>query len=313
MELDIGEGNFEKKQDEILEKIQRSYANGRLIPFVGAGFPRNIDNFPDWDQFVRDDLNTDLGIKPPSNIWYIFKKNNIRATEYYVYKKGYIKARIGNPNPPLSEIIEKGKEQLSSLLTKKFDNIIYDSPKWEVYNNFIGLDKFSLIYTTNWDKTLEDTCKNILGTNGCFMAPSQSKWREYLKNHWGGKCIIKYHGDYRNHNTIIATETDYMERLMNRNLLDVKFEHDLTHYDFLFIGFSFDDVFIKLILYQVNHMLKNISHSLLPEIFMVSIKKNLNDCIKEYLQLSRITTISLHEHFSGSTKDILISFFNGLK
>lgn len=298
---------------DILNEIRELYQDKKLIPFIGAGFPRNIDDFPDWDKFVRKDLNDNLGIKPPDNIWTIFKEDNIRATEYYVYKKGYINAQIGNPNPTLFEIIEKGKEQLSYLLQKKFDNVIYDSQKWEVYNNFIELDKFSLIYTTNWDKTLEDTCKNILGTNGYFMAPTQSKLREYLKDNGGEKCIIKYHGDYRNPKTIIATETDYMQRLMNRSMLDVKFEHDLTHYDFLFIGFSFDDAFIKLILYQVNHMLKDISHSLLPKIFMVSIKKNLNDCLKEYLQLSRITTISLHEHFSGSTKDLLISFFSGLK
>ena len=303
----------EKKVMDILNKIRGLYQNKKLIPFIGAGFPKNIDNFPDWDEFVRKDLNDDLGIKPPNNIWNIFNKDNIRATEYYVYKKGYINALIVNPNPTLSEIIKKGKEQLSSLLKQKFDNVLYDSKKWGVYNNFIELDKFSLIYTTNWDKTLEDACENILGTNEYFMVPTQSKLREYLKDHEGKKCIIKYHGDYRNHETIIATETDYMQRLMNRSMVDVKFEHDLIHYDFLFIGFSFDDVFINLILHRVNHMLKDISDSFIPKIFMVSIKKNLNDCLKEYLQLSRITTISLHEHFSGSTKDLFVSFFNGLK
>jgi hypothetical protein len=285
---------------DTLNKIRDLYQDKKLIPFIGAGFPRNIDNFPDWDEFVRKDLNNNLGIKPPDNIWNIFNENNIRATEYYVYKIGYITARRVNPNPTLSEIIKKGKEQLSYLLQQKFDNVIYDSQKWGVYNNFIELDKFSLIYTTNWDKTLEDACENILGANEYFMAPTQSKLREYLKDHDGKKCIIKYHGDYRNHETIIATETDYMQRLMNRSMVDVKFEHDLIHYDFLFIGFSFDDIFIKLTLNRVNHMLKDIPNSLIPKIFMVSIKKNLNDCLKEYLQLSRITTISLHEHFSGS-------------
>lgn len=314
MDLDMDEGKFEKKQDEILKKIQRSYAIGRLIPFIGAGFPRNIADFPDWDEFVKEDLNNSLSIKGTTNLWQIFNEDNIKATEYYVYKKGYEIARKINPNPKLSEILEKGKQELGFELRLKFDPVQYDKDKWEVYNEFFKLDHFSLIYTTNWDKTLEDACRNIFGESNCHVVISPVNLREYFDSNIRKKCVIKYHGDYHHDKTIIATESDYMQRWKNKTLLDIKFEQDLIKSDFLFIGFSFKkDIFIQLVLSQINDMLRNIPDNLTPKIFMTSIDEP-HECLEEYFRLNRITMIILPKYFPDKpTKDQLITFFRALK
>src|SRR5574341_336308 len=76
---------IEESQKDILDAMQKSYGKKRLIPFIGAGLSRNIDQ-----KYVNfENLINVLGneIKVPS-LYDNFHKNPLRASEYYILKKG---------------------------------------------------------------------------------------------------------------------------------------------------------------------------------------------------------------------------------
>lgn len=52
--------NKVKYHKAILEGLQESYTDKRLIPFIGAGFSKNVKEYPDWDEF-NEKLSTLLG------------------------------------------------------------------------------------------------------------------------------------------------------------------------------------------------------------------------------------------------------------
>lgn len=281
----------------ILDEIKESYNNGNLIPFIGAGFPMNIGDFPDWNDFV-DELSEDLELSS-EKLRESFKGDNIRATEYYVYKKGKERALEYETNPSTSIILNYGKSELAQKLNSKFEKIIYkkDSTKsneqWSVYKEFFSLNKFSTIYTTNWDRTLEDFNKLSQSREQYIQIIDGKKLREYLSK--GNKrLLIKYHGDYKHHGTVIATQTDYFNRLMQRNILDIELQRDLLHYDFLFLGFSFEDIFIRYVLYQTTYLLEEVPSDCWPKIFLVSVGKP-NDIVIEYHKLSHIESYNICE------------------
>jgi len=51
--MDNDQQKLKNEQAEILKNMKSSYKKERLIPFVGAGFSKNIIGYPDWDGFVR--------------------------------------------------------------------------------------------------------------------------------------------------------------------------------------------------------------------------------------------------------------------
>lgn len=86
----------------------------------------------------------------------------------------------------------------------------------------------------------------------------QSDFPKLKRNNLEDKkiVVIKFHGHYQKKyvDTIIASELDYYKRMLEINFLDLKFHYDLTHYNFIFMGFSFDDMNINYLLnayYQV--------------------------------------------------------------
>jgi hypothetical protein len=289
---------------EVLEEIRESYKNRTLIPFIGAGFPRNIDKFPSWNEFVEDltdelakNCGCDFGGK---NLTEIFP-HNIRATEYYVLKIGEKTALEEDPRPSVKNIFKAGKKELSVQLRRKFEEFCSQSAavrkKWRVYMEFIGLKNFSTLYTTNWDGTLEAISEVALKEDERYQLVFTDKTlRESLAT-GKQKLLIKYHGHYKSGDSIIAAESDYFHRLMHKNMLDVKLFHDLLHYDFLFIGWSFDDIFIRLTVSQVGDMLSGLSGENLPKMFIVHVGK-LHPIMADYFKFNRITAFCICKCFS---------------
>ena len=49
-------------QAEISTNITSSYKDDRLIPFIGAGFSKNIRDYPGWKKFIAE-LEKDIDVK----------------------------------------------------------------------------------------------------------------------------------------------------------------------------------------------------------------------------------------------------------
>ncbi|GAI24592.1 unnamed protein product, partial [marine sediment metagenome] len=255
-------------QKELLEEVKKSYVDMKLIPFIGAGFSENIKGYPNWDEFIKI-LQVDLNIDEV----HFFKKNFdndfLEATEYYIIKKGeYLKHVLREGE----DLFDKGREELRKLIEVQFKGKNYDDDKWVTHKKLIEAKDFGIIFTTNWDDTLEKTCE-ALGksyTKIVIERNLRDYLKMYLKNHMH-KQIIKLHGDYERTDSIIACETDYYKRITELSALDIKFMNDLLHYDFIFLGYSFRDINIKYIFHQMYTILSRIPNESKPNIYFVSL------------------------------------------
>ena len=117
-----------------------------------------------------------------------------------------------------------------------------------------------MIYTTNWDITIERACDYALKKK--FQ---EIKWEKKfsVKGSLQSKSdqsaspqktitIIKYHGDLEDCDSIIASETDYYERLKGNDPLDAEFKNVLANNDILFIGYGLGDINVKYHMNQIH-------------------------------------------------------------
>lgn len=244
----------------VFNDIKKSYKHGRgnLIPFIGSGFSANIDGYPMWKDFITiltADINIDLHKK--------FKNNYLEATEFYIWKKG--DELLNNATSQLKTInpFEAGKVDLLNKLDEMFNNVVYDQNKWYLHNKLV--DKFKkTIYTTNWDDTLEKT-------NGGNLLPIYET--QHFKAITNKPSIIKFHGHYNVYSadSLIACETDYLKRISKENSFDIRFKNDLLSNDFIFIGYSFNDPNIKLVLYQIGELLEDVYPKHKPKLYWLSL------------------------------------------
>ena len=64
--------------------------------------------------------------------------------------------------------------------------------------------------------------------------------------------IVKFHGDSDDDESLVLTETDYFNRLSFDSPLDVKFRADAMGRTVLFIGYSMQDLNIRLLLHRIR-------------------------------------------------------------
>lgn len=236
----------------VIDDIKDSHIKGDLIPFVGAGFSENIDGYPNWQKFIKI-LEADINIKlspNPSIVYYdIFGDDPLEAAEHYVWTMGDWSIKRAGSKFVALKPLKEGKKILLNKLKYLFSQYQYDSSKWNVHDKLVK--KFNkTIYTTNWDDTLEKALNNNLEP---IYRP------EHFRTIKTQPSIIKFHGHFKDKKdfgeSLIACETDYLKRLSEENPFDIKFKNDLLHNDFLFIGYSFNDPNVKLVLYQIGEIM----------------------------------------------------------
>lgn len=258
---------IEKQNNFILQKIKESFDKKTLIPFIGAGFSKNIDKkYTDYEELINS-LGADIGIK---KLYNSFNKQPLEAMEYYILRKGEKEWEDGNVKLTQNkgeDIFIAGKrkflEKLKEIFTDK-----YKARKWELHD--LVVKKFSIIYTTNWDDILEKSRRKksfVIYSKSHLKESSKETKNRYVK-------IIKFHGDYRSPETesLIVCQYDYLKRICEENPFDVKFKNDLLHYDFLFIGYSFNDPTITLWLNQIFTMMSDVYPEHKTNIFWIAIE-----------------------------------------
>ena len=217
-------------------------------------------NITIWENFIREiskDLNNEEGLLLEK----LKKDQNAysRVYEYYTYIKG--------------------KKALQEELENTFKKIMYkEDEQWTIHNKLVGLKNISLIYTTNWDDFLE---KAFEGNNKKIITIYQQNDFPQLKrnNLEDKKIVIKFHGHYEKEylDTIIVSELDYYKRMLEMNFLDLKFHYDLTHYNFIFMGFSFDDMNINYLLNAYYQVLERFDTTIkFPDHYILTIESSSN-------------------------------------
>ncbi len=257
-----------KHNSSILTQLQRSYEKGKLIPFIGAGFSQNIKDYPDWEQFnekLSELLNEDryyLKEKVGS-----FEEPSMGADYYSIkqFRKKHAKKNLRKNEKDLKPIMQSAIKEIL------YDKIAEKDKVSSVHQLLVKCEKFPHIYTTNWDDLLEYNAKRC---NKEYEVISDVTHISEIVEHQeeGKKLIIKMHGTFDDHSNIVATDTEYLDLLNDKNRpFNIKYQNDLLHYDFLFIGFGFNDSNINSLTYPINLIKKNkFERDEAPKIFMLN-------------------------------------------
>ena len=210
-----------------MEQLQEAYKQNNVILFVGAGVSIGL-GIPSWNQLI-DKIANDLGYDP--EIYSTFG-DNLALAEYYRIKHGNL-----------------GK--LRSWMDRNWHSSDIKIKESEIHN-IIANSNFPLIYTTNYDRWIENSFDEHNKKYHKIINVG-----DLIKTNNKTTQIIKFHGDFDDDDSIVLDETSYFKRLEFETPLDIKLRSDILGKTVLFIGYSLSDVNIRLLFYKLSQMWKN--------------------------------------------------------
>lgn len=200
---------------------------GKLMLFVGAGVSANL-GLPSWNELIAH-IAEELGYDPKIFATY---GTPLALAEFYKKKKG-------------------GIGPLRSWMDREWHQSTTDISKSDIHR-LITQGRFSRIYTTNYDRWLE-YAHDKFGVKYDKIASVA----DLVSVTEGHRQIIKFHGDFDADASIVLDETSYFQRLDFNTPLDIKLRHDVLGSSVLFIGYSLNDLNIRLMFYRLTEMWGN--------------------------------------------------------
>lgn len=199
-------------------RIQEASKQDRLVIFVGAGVSAN-SGVPMWGSLI-DALRNEL----PESLK--DEKDDLKIAQLYKDSRGH------------KEYIEKVKESLM------FGKI---SPN-PIHNIILDLKPCHII-TTNYDDLIEQAVTQKYQQYYVVRKDEDLPYTQYQNT------LIKMHGDFETGN-IVLTESDYYNYPKKFPLIRAYVQSIFASKLILFIGFSFNDMNLKMILSDIDYILK---------------------------------------------------------
>ena len=253
-----------------LSHIHQAYRNNRLVIFVGAGVSRN-SGVPTWDELIaamKSELPTDLR----------FENDALKIAQLYKDARGY------------KEYMDKVKDIL--LYNKTTPN--------PLHKRILSLNP-SHIVTTNYDDLIEQEIQNEYIQYTIIREDKDIPQMAYPNS------LIKMHGDYVTNN-IVLTETDYYNYKNNFPLVRAFVQSLFASKLVLFVGFSFADLNLKIILEE----LKGILSEHMQRAYLLSCDEP-NHVVRNYFENKGVNVVYFSENeidlINGS--DYSITSLNG--
>jgi len=229
--------------------IKKAIAEGKLVVFAGAGI--SIDSgAPSWQTLI-DSLRDEIDI--PSN-----ETDFLRIAQMYYNERQQ------------KEFVDKVREILNhrKLRYNEIHEAVFDlNPEH--------------IMTTNFDDLLEQVIK--------AKAYPFSVIKKDLEFPYGRntKLLIKVHGDLDEANLVIK-EDDYLQYSQNHPLIESFIKGVFANKVVLFIGYTFSDINLKIILQSV----RNILGRDFQNAYLLSTESNFHPAKRHYLKQQGINVIS---------------------
>lgn len=233
---------LEKKLPEMCRPIE-SYTNyqdavnelaalirdHKVLLFLGAGISASM-KLPDWGTLLGE-MGKELG----------YDEEVFKTYGDYMVLAEYAKNRR--------------KEEWEKFFDNKFapSNVSEykkELRKNEIYQIIADLD-FPVIYTTNYDRILEDY---FAEENIPFRSIVEIGQMDNIKS--GDTRIIKFHGDIKNPGDKVLSESEYFERMDFDDFRDIQLQADLLQYHVFFLGYSLSDINVRLMLYRAGNRWK---------------------------------------------------------
>lgn len=208
---------MDNQQIAYLLNIQRASRENRLVIFVGAGVSMN-SNVPSWNQLIKrmkDELPNEFS-------------NEIDALKI---------AQIYKDSRGQKEYMDKVKDIL--LYNKAVPNPLHKS--------ILALNPCHII-TTNYDDLIEQELSKE------FLQYHIIREDKDIPQMTCPNTLVKMHGDYSTDN-IVLTESDYFNYKNNFPLTKAYVQSLFASKLVLFVGFSFTDLNLKMILNELQNIL----------------------------------------------------------
>lgn len=261
--------------------IYDAMSDKRLCLFVGAGISMtsNIDgvHMPSWSDLI-DNLKLELKIDGEIDYLKLAELYHLQFGEYEYYRR--LKSLLMTDAKP-SKVHEK-------LLELKANNII----------------------TTNWDDLIETSALETFQLYDLIVTD------EDLSKSTAQNKIIKMHGDFPHHN-IVFKESDYLNYEIEHPLMSNYIKGILSTNVVIFLGYSYSDINLKIIMSWVQ------KHSKARQpMYLVTFSNNPTQ--NEYLKKQGITPIVLEraidvdkcsedlESKNESYTNLIIKFIDGI-
>jgi len=250
----------------VLDRMKKACRRRQLIPFVGAGFTRNIQPALNFKDFVNNVIADHLPIALPSKpLLALFEGDTAKALDFVAWRTGFHK------KTSYQHAYDNGKESLCRVIAGHFSAYKLEritprtEPLWSQHLELLRIPTFDRVYTTNWDPCLETAIRHL--ADSCDVP---LRYRKYTSTRgeanpelWpaGSRTrgsrqidIVKFHGDIEDYETVIATETDYSKRIAKPDDLDEMLKRDGGTHGLLFVGYSFGDANVQYVLSHINHV-----------------------------------------------------------
>ncbi|MCS3797863.1 SIR2 family protein [Niastella sp. OAS944] len=232
--------------------IKKAIAERKLVVFAGAGI--SVDSgAPLWGQLINE-LSREIDI--PKN-----ETDYLRIAQMY-YNERHQK-----------ELIDKVRKIL------KNKQLRYN----EIHEAIFELNP-EYIITTNFDDLLEQVIK--------AKAYPFSIIKKDIEFPYGNntKLLIKMHGDLEEGN-IVFKEDDYLEYADKHPLIESFIKGVFANKVVLFIGYSFSDTNLKMIVQNV----RNVLGADFQYAFMLSTEQNFNGAKRQYLKNKGINVVNYYD------------------
>ena len=208
---------MDKLQYSNLLHIQEASKQGRLVVFVGAGVSAN-SGVPVWSALIKE-------MKNECNLEY--ENDDLKIAQLYKDARGE------------KEYLDKVKEVL------RHNKVIPN----DIHKDILALNPCHII-TTNYDNLLEQEIQNEFKQYTIIREDSD------LPNMLYSNSVVKMHGDFDTNN-IVLSESDY-HNYTNKFPLIRSFVLSLFASKLVvFVGFSFNDLNLKMILNDVHSVLND--------------------------------------------------------
>ncbi|HXJ15538.1 MAG TPA: SIR2 family protein [Candidatus Limnocylindrales bacterium] len=225
-------------------ELREVYAEGRLIPFIGAGVSMSVTwerdhvqkRGPSWTELVNE-AGRRIGFDDPSLLR--VRGTDLQILEYFRIKEhgsfyGLTNWLVTEMRPP-NEALER-------------------SP---IHAQLAQLRLCKLFYTTNYDDFIERSFA-LLGRKFRRVAIEAHMTTPEAPD----TCdIVKFHGDLESPEEMVLSERDYERRLKLDTVMDVRFRADLLARAVLFIGYSFRDWNVSYLFRLINENFKGLPES----------------------------------------------------
>jgi hypothetical protein len=273
------------ERDQVIAELQERYTNKKLIPFIGAGLSVPF-NLPKWD-----DLVTNMMTLVPEKIRPAIE-SDLEIGEYQIAVDD------------IKRFARCSEQTIQEIIADLYD-VEYVKDKDRPDSNYLDLlrGNFGVYLTTNYDRILEWYLPEAKSFS-CLQEYTSNTHRLFSDSK--NKNIFHVHGSVNNPSTIVISSESY-NSLYENQIYDDMMKAFSSSCSYLFLGFSFNDVFIRNLLknhrgiYKGNHYLV-ISKRSIEEKNLLQLNEEFGIKVVEYDSSKLSHLIGIREILNDITK-----------